>query len=513
MFDATPLFRVFVRHRLRQLGQQQAATEQARLLLQLVAQAQNTRFGNDHDFATIRSVDDFQSRVPLRSYEDMWRDYWQGGFPTLRDVSWPGLVPAYAVTSGTTTGATKYIPCTAAMNRSNRKAALDVLVHHIANRPNSRVLGGRSFMLGGSTDLVDEAPGVVSGDLSGIAAATVPWWARAYAFPPPTLALIADWDQKIEQLARSSLAEDIRSISGTPSWLLLFFEKLAALAGKPDAPLSDLYPNLDLLVHGGVNFTPYQHRFDGLLAGSHAELREVYPASEGFIAVADRGSGDGLRLITDNGLFYEFVPLDELGAANPTRHWLGTAEIDVNYALVLSSCAGLWSYIIGDTVRLIERDLPRLLVTGRTSYMLSAFGEHLIGSEIDDAIADAASSIHREVTDYAVGALFPDHNQSIGGHQYIVEFSARDGQLPDVDAFAQRLDTHLCQTNDDYKAHRADGFGLRAPAVHPVPAGTFAAWMKKRGKLGGQNKVPRIINDQDLLSDLRRFTGADQSVS
>lgn len=509
MLNLTPFFRILARRRLAKLRALDPIATQEAQLLSLVEAAKDTRFGKDHDFAGIKTVADFQERVPLRRYEDFWDAYWQDPFPKLTDVSWPGTIPYFAVTSGTTKGVTKYIPCSAEMCKSNVRASLDVLTHHVDNRPNTRMLGGRGFMLGGSTDLKQHAPGIASGDLSGIAVAELPWWITPRYFPSRELALIPDWEEKVAKIAPASLKADIRTISGTPSWLLIFFDKLAELV--PDAPhrLTSFYPNLELLIHGGVNFTPYRKAFDAWLEGGHAELREVYPASEGFIAIADRGSGEGMRMLLDNGIFYEFVPLDELGKPNPTRHWIGNVETGVNYAIVLSSCAGVWGYVIGDTVKLIDRAPPRVLVTGRTSYTLSAFGEHLIDIEIEDSIAAAADEIGLMVNDYSVGALFPEKKGELGGHLYVVEFAEKTPDAADLERFSGALDAALCKTNEDYEAHRSGGFGLAAPRIHPVKAGTFAAWMKKRGRLGGQNKVPRIITDESLFGDLRSFTQAD----
>jgi hypothetical protein len=508
MLDFTPAFRLPAWWRRYGLDALDPAAAQETELLKLVSQAQNTQFGRDHGFSQIRSVKDFQARAPLRRYEDFWEQYWEQPFPHLADVSWPGSIPYFAVTSGTTKGVTKYIPCSAAMLQSNVRASTDILVHHLNARPGSRILSGRGFVLGGSTDLSELAPGIRAGDLSGIAAAEVPWWARPRYFPSEDLALLADWEEKIARLAPASLEAEITSISGTPSWLLIFFDALHDL--RPELPhrLASYYPDLELVVHGGIGFEPYQRQFETLLEGSHAELREVYAASEGFIAIADRGPGEGMRLNLDIGLFFEFVPLDELDSDSPTRHWIADAEPGVNYALVLSSCAGVWSYVVGDTVRLVERDPPRLLVTGRTSYMLSAFGEHLIGEEIEHGVATAAEAIGEMVADFSVGAVFPKAKGELGRHLYIVEF----GEVPSTERlalFEKSLDGALCETNEDYEAHRAGGFGLHAPRIHAVPHGTFAAWMKKRGKLGGQNKVPRIMNDEALFQDLRDFTKAE----
>jgi len=503
--DATALLRLYAAYRCRQLAAADGPATQAATLLALVRRARDTRFGRDHGFAAIRSVADFQARVPLRRYEDMWQAYWQPSFPSLRDCTWPGLIPYFATTSGTTTGRTKYIPCSQAMIASNRRAAADLMAYHVSHRPQSRVLGGLSFMLGGSKALTPEAPSVASGDLSGIMVAEMPWWARRRYFPRRELALIGDWEEKIERLAPESLAQDIRSLAGTPSWLLIFCDKLRARRPESDGRLVNLYPNLELLVHGGVNFAPYRHRFATLLDGSHAELREVYPASEGFFAIADRGPGEGLRLLLDTGLFYEFVPVDELDSPAPTRHWIGTAEPGVNYAIAVSTCAGAWGYIVGDTLTLTERCPPRVLVTGRTSYSLSAFGEHLIGAEIEEAVRRAAEAIACDVSDFSVGPLFPQSADELGRHLFVVEFAAEVPPAAQQLAFVRALDRALAEANDDYRVHRAEGYGLHEPALRAVPPGFFAAWMKARGQLGGQHKVPRVVLDATLLDSLRAF--------
>jgi hypothetical protein len=503
MLDATPLLRAYAARRWSRLAALDPVAAQAHTLLDLVWQARDTRFGRDHGFADIRAVADFQRRTPLRRWEEFWRDYWAAPFPHLRDVTWPGRIPAFANTSGTTGAATKRIPVSHAMMRANRRAALDVLVFHLASRPRSRVLAGRSFILGGSTALEMLAPGVVAGDLSGIAAADIPWWARPRTFPPGRLALLDDWERKIAAIAPLSLAANVTSVSGTPSWMLLFLEHVGRL--RPGAGLAELYPDLELVVHGGVGFAPYRPAFARWLAGGGAATREVYPASEGFFAIADRGDDEGLRLLLDNGLFYEFVRPDHLSAASPDRRWIADAEIGTEYALVVSSNAGLWSYVVGDTVTLTGRAPPRLKVTGRTAWSLSVAGEHLIGQELDAAMADAARAMGGSVTEYAAAALPPDATDPRGGHLFIVE--AAGLAATDAAAFAGALDAALAQANADYAAHRQGDFGMRPPRVVLVRAGGFADWMRARGKLGGQNKVPRVIADPALLADLRRFVG------
>ncbi len=509
MMDATPLLRLYARRRARQLSRLLPAKAQERQLLRLVARARDTRFGRAHDFRAIRTVADYQARVPLSRYEDLWDRWWSVDYPALTDVTWPGTIPYFAMSSGTTTGMNKYIPVSREMVAANRRATLDLMTFHLLHRPASRVMGGRNFMLGGSTQLVEERPGILAGDLSGIAAREVPVWARPWYFPPAELSAIADWEEKVRVLGQRSLGEDVRSIGGTASWLLLFFDSLGQMRGLgPGARLADIWPGLDLVVHGGVNFTPYRHRFECLLDGGHAELREVYPASEGFIAVADRGTGEGLRLMADNGLFLEFVPVEDLGREAPRRHWLATVELGVNYAVVVSSNAGAWAYLLGDTVRFVDVNPPRVLVTGRTSYMLSAFGEHLIGEEIERAVTRAAEAIGADVVDYSVGPLFGATPAERGGHLYVVEFAAEVPDAHRLEHFARTIDDALSAMNQDYRDHRAGGFGMLPPRIQAVVPGSFAEWMRQRGRLGGQNKVPRVINDAALFQSLRDFVQA-----
>lgn len=504
MFLAT-LGSLYSRFRSASLAAQTPSEAQERLLLGLVNRAKDTVFGRQHSFAKIKSVAEYQTQVPLRRYEQFWKEYLEFSFPRLDNILWPGLIPFYSLSSGTSSGTTKYIPCSHQMLKSMRLAALDILAFHLANHPGSDVLGGRSFVLGGSTELRVEAPGVLSGDLSGITAATVPWWAKGAYFPPPNLALLKDWNEKIDILARRSLNEDIRMISGVPSWLLIFFERAADIAGLDSIDLDKLYPRLRLLVHGGVSFAPYRDRFNALRGSSQAEFREVYPASEGFLAIGDRRERDeGLRLLLDRGVFFEFIPVDELSSNNPTRHWIANIEPNVQYAVVLSTCAGLWSYILGDTVRFTDNHPPRLIVSGRTSYFLSAFGEHLIGEEIEDAVTSACSQQGLQLVDFAVGAYFPRVNGELGRHIFFIE---GDRMLnANYTALARELsaiiDARLSTRNEDYEAHRRDNTGMDAPEIRLVKAGAFAHWMESRGKLGGQNKVPRVINNHELFVDL-----------
>ncbi len=505
MLNLTPCLRAVAKYRIAKLNHMAPGPTQEQELLRLIKRAVRTRFGKEHGFDQITSVSDYQKQVPLRYYEDFWRDYWKPLFPRVSDCTWPGLIPYFPVSSGTTSGATKYIPMTEEMVRSNTKAGLDLLIHHVANNPHSRLMAGKSFWLGSSTELVQESPGVYSGDLSGLAIKRMPWWASMRLFPPKSLSHIKDWEEKIEKMGRASLNDDIRSLSGIPSWLLLFFKRIFEIVPEAEGDISKVYPRLEMLVHGGINFEPYYRQFKEIFRNSSAEFREVYPASEAFLAVGDRGYGDGMRMNLDNGLFFEFVPLEELAGPNPTRHWIANVQKDVNYAVILTTCAGLWSYVLGDTVRFVDLNPPRVLVTGRTSYYLSAFGEHLIAEEIEAGVSKAASAIGKDVRDYSVGAVFPTSASELGSHLYVIEFADEAPRPEALKKFSDELDRLLCERNEDYAAHRNKGFGLNPPQIKPVRTGFFSDWMKSRGKLGGQNKVPRIITKQELFENLLRF--------
>lgn len=500
MMDVTPLLRAYAALRLRRLARQDAAMAQRDTLRRLLRRGAATRFGRAHSFAQLRDLPSFQARVAPQPWEAFWRDWWQPAFPNLRGVSWPGAIPYVALSSGTTSGTTKRIPVSRAGLRSNRRAALDTLCWHLAAHRSSRILSGRNFILGGSTALRAVGPGVREGDLSGIAARDVPVWARGRTWPPNSIALLGDWERKMRELVARTPREEVTSLSGTPSWLLLFLDMLADANPRLPRRLRALFPNLELVVHGGVGFAPYADRFAAWTEGGVA-LREVYPASEGFFAIADRGPGEGMRLILDNGLFFEFIEPRHLGDPAAPRRWIGDAAPGVEYALVVSTNSGLWSYVVGDTVVLTGLAPPRVLVTGRTSWMLSVFGEHVIGAELDQAVTHAASRLGVGVAEYAVGAVFPDGNSGKGGHWFLVEAD----HPADAGRFAAALDEKLAALNEDYAAHRGGGFGMLPPCVTFLPPGSFTGWMRARGKLGGQNKVPRVINDPALLESLAAY--------
>lgn len=505
MFDCTPFLRAYSKFRLAQLAAQNPAATQEAQLMQLLQRAQNTKIGRDYEFAGISSVAEFQARVPLRRYEDFWEHYWQASFPRLDNLTWPGLIGYFCWTSGTTSGKRKFIPYTNEMARAYNKAGTDLLVQHLKNRPSSRLFGGKSFMLGGTTTAKEESPGVFVGEVSGFSAMHMPWWAKPFFFPPRELTDIADWMDRTDRIAAAARGTDVRLIGGMPSWLLIFLERFKGEFPDSEGLLTKLFPNLELLVHGGVRFDAYLKQYQHLMAGGHAELREIYPASEAFMAVADRGYGEGMRLALDAGVFYEFVPVEELESPGPTRHWIKNVELGVNYAIVLTTCAGVWSYILGDTVKFVDRNPGRILITGRTAYAMSAFGEHLILEEVDSGISAAADRVGVSVSDYAMGVTVTGRAGDLGRHVYVVECTTAVTDDPVVRDFRDKLDAVLLGLNDDYADHRGGGCGLNPPEVIFIAPGSFKDWMALRGKLGDQHKVPRIITDKELFGGLVSF--------
>lgn len=474
-----------------------AGRHQHATLLKLVRHARNTRFGRDHGFDRITSVADYQARVPVRGYEYFWDTYWKAAYPRLDDVTWPGKVPYYALSSGTTSGTTKYVPVTREMVASNKKAAFTTTALFRHARPDAKLFTGKFFFLGGSTDLRKQADGSLAGDLSGIAAKEVFAFLRPYTFPPEDLTLLTDWEQKVTRFAELAAREPVTAISGIPAWMIVLFDRLKQVTGK--ATVAEAWPDLRLVVHGGTKFDPYRDLFRREIGSDRVGFCEVYPCSEGFIATEDPRY-QMLRVVPDHDVFFEFVPVDQLGRDFPERHTLATVETGVQYAVVLTSCAGVWSYLVGDTVAFERRDPPLIRFTGRTKYFLSAFGEHLIQEEVEKGVAVAARAAGADVLDFHVGPVFPPDPRTPGHHLYLVEFAG--AAPPDLTRFAADLDAELSRLNEDYAAHRVGDLTMLLPRVVPVKRGGFEGWMKSRGKYGGQNKVPRMDNAGTMTKDL-----------
>ncbi len=494
-FDPTPALRVLARREGRALAALDPAHAQVRVLRSLLRRAAATRFGRAHGFRSIRSVADYQRAVPLRDWASFDREWWAPAFPVLRDATWPGTIPFFAETSGTTGAAAKHIPVSREMVRANRRAALAVTLDHLRRHERSGFFGGPSLILGGSTALPHLPGGARSGDLSGIASATMPFYVAPRALPSRATALTADWDEKLRRVVAETRGVDLRAIAGTTSWLLILIERLLAASGHDR--LDRAFPGLELVIHGGVGFAPYRERFHRLLGPAVART-EVYPASEGFFAFGSSADGDALRLVLDNGIFFEFVPVGELGDGSPTRHWIRTAETGVDYALAVGTNAGLFAYLVGDVVRLVRRDPPAIVITGRTAQTLSAFGEHLSAGELDRAVFRTTAALGLAAGEYTVAIVPPDEADGRGGHLFVVE--AAPGA--DAASFSRLLDQALGDGNDDYRAHRSGDAGMRPPQTRFVRPGTFERWLRARGRVGGQVKVPRVLSDPASLASL-----------
>lgn len=480
-------FTLWAKRRLAQLDRLDIKTTQESILKGLIKKAQFTLFGKQHDFVHIHTIEDYRRFVPLRTYEAFHQEYF-GSFPRMENVLWPGVPPYYALSSGTTGAGTKYLPLTREMLASNRKAALTMLAGFLATHPDAKLFLGKMFFLGGSTNLVKLDDGILAGDLSGIVNQTAPEWMRPFTYPSPEVALISDWDKKLDRFVDETCDMRITLISGVPAWLLLLFARLRAR--KNAKTIAEVWPHLRCVIHGGVNFAPYRNLFEQELGSDQITLQECYPCSEGFAAFEDLRH-QLLRPIPDHNIFFEFVPVEELDNENPTRHGLWEVVPGVQYAVVVTTCAGLWAYVPGDTVCFERTHPPLLRFTGRTKYYLSAFGEHLISEEVEYAIAAAARTDFINITDFHVGPIFPSASNELGYHLYLIETVA---PVSDASAFTNHLDQELCRLNEDYRAHRRDDTGLGSPRILWLKPGSFAEWMKSQGKLGGQHKVPRMDN-------------------
>lgn len=495
----------YARFHTKALDRLDVARVQEKTLLQLVQKASGTRFGIDHRFQEIRSIRDYQQRVPVQEYEYFWQNYWKDAYPNLANITWPGAIPYFALSSGTTSGATKYIPISHEMLASNRQAAKTTISLFRNYYPQANVLGGKFFFLSGNTNLRVEKNQSRAGDLSAIAAIEVNNLIRPYTFPPLELSGIADWTVKMEKLAQAAARENISAISGVPSWILVLFDRIKAITGK--SRVCEVWPNLRLVIHGGTKFEPYRKAFENEI-GDQCHFCEVYPASEGFIATEDPRY-KLLRVVPNHNLFFEFVPVSELENGKIpqkpiVRHTLAEVVVGVQYAVVVTSCAGVWSYLLGDTICFESTSPPLLRFTGRTKYFLSAFGEHLISEELEKAVACACNETGAEVHDFHVGPVFPVTPNQPGYHLYLIEFRKPPKEL---DRFSMIVDRTLCELNEDYDAHRKGDLTMLKPQIQRVKEGGFEKWMmhRKGGELSVQHKVPRMDNSGELTSQIRNW--------
>ncbi len=474
---------------------------QRRTLHRLIRRAADTAFGRQFDFRSIRSVEDYQRRVPIHDYAAM-RPWWQRNFDGETDVTWPGLPPWFAQTSGTT-GGEKYVPVTRALLRSHAKASADILVLYRRRGMDRirRVFGGRFLCLGGSTTL-DVRGAVRVGDASGIAAGRIRWPLTRRYSPGRDLASIVDWEERIRRIAERVARQNVTFLAGIPSWIQVLLDhtlRASASAGTPPT-LARLWPHLTLFVHGGVFFEPYRPIFAECFRGLDVDCLDVYSASEGSIAVQSDPTDASLLLVLDHGIFYEFVPLDAWGSPDPPRLTVADVREGVPYVVLLTTCAGLWSYDLGDVVRFTSRRPLRLRITGRHRLHMNAFGENIIGEFVEAAVVHACERTGARVREYTAAPRFPDAAHPRPAHEYVIEFA-----LPpaDLDGFRRALDEELCRQSNDYAAKRRGDLAMTCVEVTPVPAGTFYTWMKLRGMLGDQHKVPRCANHREIVEALR----------
>ncbi|MFA5057887.1 MAG: GH3 auxin-responsive promoter family protein [Opitutaceae bacterium] len=493
---------------------------QQRAFGSLINRMAATAFGRAAGIEAGLRYETFRARVAPRTYEGFvpYIERMKHGEP---DVLWPGRCAFFAVSSGTTAGRTKYLPVTGDMLAHLRKAGLDSLLYYTARVGHTGVLRGRHLFLGGSTALsrLEEAKSspVYAGDLSGIAALNLPAWAEKHLYEPgATIAQMSDWPAKLAAIAERTLHRDITLLAGIPSWVLILAEVLRAYAAHEKTPgphLKALWPNLECLMHGGVPIAPFVDELRAAL-GPGINFHEVYPASEGFIAAQDADATHGLRLMTAAGLYFEFLPMaafdqDNLANLGARVVPLEGVHTGVDYALLLTTPAGLCRYVLGDVVRFLSTDVPRLIYVGRTSLQLSAFGEHVIEKELTDALLAVCQRHGWVITNFHVAPVFAGTltGQKRGGHEWWIELKVPTMETPTANVISPELDAELRRRNDDYAAKR-QGLGLEPPVVRLVMPGVFEQWMKKNGRWGGQNKMPRCRSDRlvaDQLAELSRF--------
>jgi hypothetical protein len=469
---------------------------QKRVFDNLIKTAKNTSFGKDHDFAGIKNYDDFRQRVPVRDYEGL-KSYIDEIVKGKKDVLWPGKPIYFCKTSGTTSG-TKFIPITQASIPNHIHSARNALLQYIHQTGNARFLSGKLIFLSGSPELIDIG-GIPTGRLSGIVNHHVPSYLRRNQLPSYETNCIDDWETKVKKITKETLKEPMSLISGIPSWVQMYFELLIEKSGKKN--ISEIFPDFSLFVYGGVNYEPYRDRFEKLI-GKKIDTLETFPASEGFIAYQDKFPSEGLLILLNAGIFYEFIPVDQLHLPNPERIPIWEVKKDVNYALIMNTNAGLWGYNIGDTVRFVSTNPYRLQVTGRIKHFTSAFGEHVIAEEVEQALKQASLGENVEVIEFTVA---PQVNPPEGGlpyHEWFIEFGAAPS---DPQRFRLKIDKALQERNIYYK-DLIQGSVLKPLVIRPVERDAFVSYMKSQGKLGGQNKVPRLSNSREIADSLSHFS-------
>ena len=469
---------------------------QQRVLAYLINKGKNTEYGRKHLFATMKDYTDFAANIPVNTYEELKDDIDRRRHGEA-DVLWPGTVKWYAKSSGTTNDKSKFIPVShEGLQNIHYQGGKDVVALYLANNPKSRLFDGRSLILGGSHSPNYNVSGSLVGDLSAILIENINPLANLVRVPCKQTALLSDFEVKRDRIARETMNKNVTNISGVPSWMLSVLVRVLELSGKQH--INDVWPNLEVFFHGGIAFTPYRQQYQQLITSPGMHYMETYNASEGFFGIQNDPTDHSMLLMLDYGVFYEFMPMDEFGTDNPTVVPLSGVEVGRNYAMLISTSCGLWRYLIGDTVQFTSVRPYKFVITGRTKYFINAFGEELIMDNAEKGLAYACEQTGAQVSEYTAAPVYMDARAKCR-HQWLIEFSR---QPDDLERFAHLLDQRLQQLNSDYEAKRFHDITLQHLEVIEARQGLFNDWLKAKGKLGGQHKVPRLSNSRKNIDEL-----------
>jgi hypothetical protein len=464
----------------------------------LIVAGQNTEFGREHNFSQIQSLADYKERVPINEYEDM-KPYIDRMMKGEENVLWNTPVTWFAKSSGTTNDKSKFIPVSdESLKENHYRASKDVLCFYYATHPESDLLTGKSLVIGGSHQVNSLNEEVHYGDLSAVVMQNSPFWTNWIRTPDLSIILMDEWEAKIEKLAETTINENVTSMAGVPTWLIVLFKRILEITGK--ANIKEVWPSLELYMHGGVSFLPYKAHFEKLIGGPINYLN-MYNASEGFFAAQDDTNAEGMLLMCDHGIFYEFMPVEDWGKPYARTFGLNEVAEGKNYALVITTNGGLWRYMLGDTIKFTSLDPFRIEVSGRLKHFMNAFGEEIIVDNSDKAIATASKATGAIVKDYTAAPVYFSDGSN-GAHEWLIEF---EKEPHSVQQFTFELDTALKNTNSDYEAKRHKDIALRMPIVQAVKENTFVNWLSSKGKLGGQHKVPRLSNERTTLEQIKIF--------
>jgi hypothetical protein len=471
---------------------------QEELLKKLLQTAKGTEVGKKYDFSSIDRYEQYRDRVPVSTYEEIF-PYIDRLMRGEQNILWPSEIKWFSKSSGTTNARSKFIPVSPeALEDCHFKGGKDMLSIYVNNYPDTKIFDGKGLAVGGSYQLNENDPSASSfyGDVSAVIMQNLPQWAEFIRTPSLNTALMTNWEEKIEKLARETIDVNVTSMSGVPTWTVLLLQRILKIQKKKS--ITEVWPNLEVFFHGAVSFKPYKALFNTLIPDKRMNYWETYNASEGFFGIQDQTGSEELLLMLDYGIFYEFIPLDEFGGDHPKAVRLSEVELGKNYVMVISTNAGLWRYNIGDTIKFTSLSPYRIKISGRTKHFMNAFGEEVIVENAEAAITKASEVTGAIIDNFTAAPVYLQEGKK-GGHEWIIEFKVKPRDLA---TFTQVLDTTLRSINSDYDAKREHDLALIAPVVHSVETGTFYNWMKKRGKLGGQNKVPRLSNSREYVEDI-----------